>query len=98
MQKVEKNNEKLTIRNEDDKKKLIIRINKIIGQMEGVKKMIESGRYCEDILIQLAAIEKSTKSVATIVFENHMHTCVVEGIKEGNLDKVDEIVELFRRF
>ena len=98
MQKVEKNNEKLTIRNEDDKKKLIIRINKIIGQMEGVKKMIESDRYCEDILIQLAAIEKSTKSVATIVFENHMHTCVVEGIKEGNLDKVDEIVELFRRF
>ena len=60
--------------------------------------MIEDDRYCKDILVQLSAIEKSVKSLASLIFDNHMHSCVVEGVKNGDETKIDEIVDLFRRF
>lgn len=90
--------EKKVIRSEEDKKNLINRINRILGQLDGVKKMIENDRYCPDILIQLASIEKSIKSLSSIILDNHMHSCVLKGIKEGDESKIDEIIDLFRRF
>lgn len=89
---------KTKIRSEGDKKALSIRINKIIGQMNGIKKMVDDDRYCDDILIQLAAIDKSVKSLANVILDNHMHSCLIENIKDGNYDVVDEIVDLFKRF
>ncbi len=90
--------EKKVIRSEEDKKNLINRINRILGQVDGVKKMIENDRYCPDILIQLASIEKSIKSLSSIILDNHMHSCVIKGIKDGDESKIDEIIDLFRRF
>lgn len=90
--------EKKVIRSEEDKKSLINRINRILGQVDGVKKMIENDRYCPDILIQLASIEKSIKSLSSIILDNHMHSCVIKGIKDGDESKIDEIIDLFRRF
>ena len=89
---------KKTIRSEEDKKALIIRLNRLIGQMNGIKKMIEEDRYCDDVLIQLAAVDKGIKSISSVILDKHIHSCVVESIKEGNIEVVDEIVELFRRF
>lgn len=89
---------KVKIRNEEDKKLLINRINRIVGQMNGVKKMIEDNRYCDDVLIQLSAIDKSIKSLANTILEEHIHTCVVNDVKEGKFETLDEIVELFKRF
>lgn len=85
-------------RTEEEKAKLNTRINKIIGQMNGIKNMIDSDRYCDDILIQLAAIDKSIKSLANVILNNHMHTCLVKDINNGNYEVIDEIVELFKRF
>ena len=65
---------KKTKRSDEDKNKLVTRINKLIGQMNGIKKMIEDDRYCDDILIQLSAIDKSIKSLANVILDNHMHT------------------------
>ena len=89
---------KKKIRTEEEKKSLNIRLNKIIGQMNGIKKMIDEDRYCDDILIQLAAIEKSVKSLSTVILDNHMRTCLVKSIQNGDLTVVDEIVDLFKRF
>ena len=91
-------NNKQTIRSEEDKKALIIRINKLIGQMNGIKKMIEDDRYCDDILIQLSAVDKAIKSLASIILDKHIHSCVIESIQNGNTEIVDEIVDMFRRF
>lgn len=85
-------------RNEKDKKLLINRINRLIGQMNGIKKMIEEDRYCDDVLIQLSAVDKSIKSMANLILDDHLHTCLVKDIKEGNIESLDEIVDLFRRF
>lgn len=89
---------KTTVRSEEEKKTVSARINRIAGQLNGVKKMIEEDRYCEDILIQLAAVDKAVRSLSAVLLERHLHTCVVENVKAGNEDVVDELADLFRRF
>lgn len=90
--------EKKTIREDDLKTDLTKRLNRIIGQMNGVKKMVDSDRYCADILIQLSAIDRSIKSLSNKILENHMHHCVSEGIKEGKDEMIDEVLDLIKRF
>ncbi len=90
--------EKTKIRSTEEKKSLITRVNKITGQMNGIKNMIESDRYCDDILIQLSAIDKSIKSLANVILESHMHSCLINDIKNDKYEVIDEIVELFKRF
>lgn len=89
---------KKTYRPLDVKKKITSRLNRIEGQINGVKKMIDNDRYCDDVLIQLSAIDKAVKSLANYILENHMYTCVIENIEKDNLDIIDEVVRLFRRF
>lgn len=89
---------KKTKRSDEDKNKLVTRINKLIGQMNGIKKMIEDDSYCDDILIQLSAIDKSIKSLANVILDNHMHTCLIENIENGNYEVINEIIDLFKRF
>ena len=90
--------ERKTKRNAEDKKVLKTRLNRISGQINGVTKMIDEDRYCNDILIQLAAIASATKSVATLVIENHLRNCVKKQLDVSNAEVVDEVVELFKRF
>lgn len=87
---------KKTERNEEEKKQLISRINRIDGQLDGIKKMIESDEYCNDILIQIVAAEKSLKSLANLMFENHIYRCISDDIKSEEV--VDELTSLFKRF
>ncbi len=89
---------KKTKRSEEEKKKLNNRLNRIEGQVRGVKKMIEEDRYCDDVLIQLSAIDKSIKSLANHILENHMYSCVLNDLEKGNYEIIDEVVNLFRRF
>ncbi len=90
--------ERKKMRSEEEKRSLKARINRIAGQMAGVGRMVEEDRYCADILIQLVAIEKAVKSLSCLVLEEHMHSCLVESVKSGELAAVDEIVDLFRKF
>ncbi len=89
---------KKTERNDKEKKQLLSRINRISGQVNGIKKMIDEDDYCNDILIQIVAAEKSLKSLANIMFENHIYRCVSNDLKKGNMEVVDELTSLFKRF
>lgn len=89
---------KKTYRNNDEKKTINNRLNRIEGQIRGIKKMIDEDRYCDDVLIQLSAVDKSIKSLANHILENHMYNCVLNDIDKGNLEIIDEVVNLFRRF
>lgn len=73
------------------------RLNRILGQLGGIKSMIDDDRYCGDILIQIAAVEKALQGVGYIVLQNHMETCVIENIKQGNNEIIDETVELIKK-
>ena len=74
------------------------RLNRAIGQLGGVKAMIDDNRYCDDVLTQLAAAERAVHRVSELVLENHLHTCVVEQVRQGNDDIVDEAMQLIHRF
>ncbi len=85
-------------RSEEERKAIINRLNRIAGQVNGIVRMVEEDRYCDDVLIQLSAVDKAIKALADMMLDAHMHTCLVEHIKAGDLSAVDEVVDLFRRF
>lgn len=87
-----------TYRGEIEKKRLVNRLNRIEGQLRGIKKMIMEDVYCNDVLIQLSAVENSIKSLSNNVLENHLYSCVSKDLEEGNLDTIDELISLFKRF
>ncbi len=74
------------------------RLNRIIGQLNGVKGMIDDNRYCGDVLTQLAAAESGLRSVSRLMLENHLETCVVEKIQAGDTEVIDEVMTLMKRF
>lgn len=89
---------KKTHRSAETKKNLINRLNRINGQVNGVKKMIEEDSYCNDILIQLSAIKNSVQSLSNELLDSHLRTCITKDLQKGKLDTVDEVVNLFKKF
>ncbi len=89
---------KATPRGDEFQEGLQKRLNRAIGQLGGVKAMIDDNRYCGDVLLQLAAAEKAIHRVSELVLENHLHTCVVEQVRQGNEEVVDEAMDLIRKF
>lgn len=89
---------KATPRDEKFQANLQNRLNRAIGQLKGVKAMLDDNRYCGDVLMQLAAAEKAVHRVSELILENHLHTCVVEQVRQGNDEVVDEAMGLIRKF
>ncbi len=89
--------QKKTPRQEGELKRLKNRLNRIVGQMNGIGKMLDENRYCGDILIQIAAVESALQSFGYEIFKEHMESCVVEEIQKGNTAVVDEAVELMKK-
>ncbi|MBR5827048.1 MAG: metal-sensing transcriptional repressor [Clostridia bacterium] len=89
---------KKTKRSPDEKKLIINRLNRISGQINGITKMIENDAYCNDVLVQLSAVKSSVKSLSTLILENHLYTCVTRDLENGDLDTIDELISLFKRF
>ena len=88
---------KHTPRSEEAKKKLTNRLNRVIGQLGGIKRMVEEDRYCGDILMQVAAVESALQALGYVMLQDHMETCVVEEIQNGNTAIVDEAIELVKK-
>ncbi len=82
-------------RSAEEKKNLTRRLNIIEGQVRGVKDMILDDRYCDEVLIQISAINKSLKSLGTEVLKNHLQTCIVDELKKDNLSAIDDVINLF---
>ena len=95
---MEKSIKKKTIRSNEEKKKIINRLNRIKGQINGIEKMADSDCYCNDLLIQVVAAEKSLKSLANFILENHLYKCVAEDLEKGDFQIIDELISLFKRF
>ena len=89
---------KQTHRTKEEKKIVNDRLNRIEGQIKGIKKMIDEDRYCNDILIQLSAIESSIKSLSMHILENHLYSCITDSIEKNDTEVIDELMSLFKRF
>lgn len=89
--------QKATPREERELKQLKNRLNRIMGQLNGIGRMLEENRYCGDILTQVAAVESALQAFGYLILQDHMETCVVEEIRKGNTAIVDEAVELMKK-
>ena len=87
-----------TYRDNEEKKIICNRINRIEGQLRGINKMIEKDAYCNDVLVQLSAVENSVKSLSNHILEKHLYTCVANDIEKGNVEVIDELISLFKKF
>ena len=81
-------------RTEEETKLMINRLNRIEGQVRGIRRMVENNAYCPDILIQVSAITAALNSFNKKLLANHIETCVAENIREGNDDVIQELVNV----
>ena len=84
---------KTTQRSDDQVKKLVNRLNRIEGQIRGIRGMVESGAYCNDILVQSAAVTAAISAFNRELLASHLHTCVLRDIRAGKDEVVDELME-----
>lgn len=83
---------KKTIRNPEEVKKLTNRLSRMEGQIRGIRAMLEEDAYCNDILIQSAAVTAAMNAFNRELIANHLRTCVARDLREGNDAVIDELV------
>ena len=88
---------KHTHRESDNKSKLVNRLNRLEGQIRGIKSMVEEDVYCDDILIQVAAVKSALDAFSSSLFEEHLKTCVVRDIKANNPEIIEEVLTTIKR-
>ena len=84
-------------RSEEEYKSLIHRLNRIEGQIRGIRGMVERSAYCPDILIQSAAVTAAMNAFSRELLSNHIRTCVVKDIQAGNEEVIDELVTTLQK-
>ena len=88
---------KKTHREEKEYKLLINRLNRIEGQVRGVRSMLENDAYCTDILIQVSAIQAALNAFNRELLSNHIHTCVADNIRAGDDSVIDELTATLQK-
>lgn len=79
-------------RSPDERQKLVHRLHRIEGQVRGLTRMLEEDAYCVDLLTQSASVVAAMQAFQRQLLEAHLHSCVVEGIREGRDEVVDELL------
>lgn len=84
--------EKMTTRSDEERRKLIHRLNRIEGQIRGIRGMVEKDAYCADILVQSAAVNAAVNAFNKELLANHIRGCVARDIRDGKDEVIDELV------
>ncbi|MBR2600379.1 MAG: metal-sensing transcriptional repressor [Erysipelotrichaceae bacterium] len=84
-------------RSEEEIKSLTTRLNKIEGQIRGINKMITEDRYCVDILMQVSSVQSALNAFNKELLSSHIKSCVVDDIRNGRDEAVDELCELLKK-
>ena len=85
-------------RSEEEYKCLVHRLNRIEGQIRGIRRMLDKSAYCPDILTQVAAVNAALSAFGRELLSNHIRTCVVEDVRAGKEDAVDELLTTLQKF
>lgn len=88
---------KIKERSEKEYKDLIHRLNRIEGQIRGIRGMVEKDIYCPEILVQVAAANAALNSFNKVLLANHIRTCVAQDIREGREETIDELVTILQK-
>lgn len=84
-------------RTEEEYKHLITRLNRIEGQIRGIRGMVEAGAYCPDILVQAAAVNAAINAFNKELLASHIRTCVAQDIRDGKDQVIDELVTTLQK-
>ena len=84
-------------REEKEYRSLVNRLNRIEGQIRGIKGMLENDAYCTDILIQVSAVSAALNAFNKELLSSHIHTCVAENIRQGDDSVIDELVATLQK-
>ena len=84
-------------RSPEEYKRLIHRLNRIEGQIRGIRTMVENGAYCPDILVQSAAVNAAVNAFNKELLASHVRTCVAQDIREGREETTDELVSTLQK-
>ena len=85
-------------RSEEEYKRLVNRLSRIEGQIRGIKGMLDKNAYCPDILTQVAAVNAALNAFGRELLSSHIRTCVVEDVRAGKEDTVDELLVTLQKF
>lgn len=86
-----------TMRSEEQKKKLLNRLKRIEGQVRGIQNLIEQNAYCNDVLIQSAAVNAAMNAFNRELLASHIRSCVARDIREGKGEVIDELVATLQK-
>ena len=89
--------ERTKARTQEEKKRLMNRLNRIEGQIRGIRGMLDRDVYCADILTQAAAANAALNAFCRELLSSHVHSCVVEDIRAGRDGTVDELMVIFQK-
>ena len=88
---------KTKVRSEEELKSLTHRLSRIEGQVRGIKEMLQRDTYCPDILVQVSAVNAALNSFSKELLASHIHTCVADGIRQGDNEVIDELVGVLHK-
>ena len=89
--------QKKTMRTEEERRKLVNRLKRVEGQIRGIIGMLENDAYCNDILIQSAAVNAAVNAFNKELLASHIRTCVAHDIREGNDETIDELLKTLQK-
>lgn len=82
----------------ENTKAVLNRLSKAIGHLESIKKMVESGRDCSEVLIQLSAVKSAINNTGKVILQDHIQHCLVDAIESGDMQEIEELNRAIDRF
>lgn len=82
----------------ENQKAVLNRLSRAIGHLEKVKRMVEAGEDCSNVLVQLAAVRSALDNTGKVILKDHLRHCLVEAVAEGDQEAIDSICKVIDRF
>ena len=82
----------------ENTKAVINRLSRAIGHLESIRRMVEEGRDCSEVLIQLSAVKSALNNTGTIILQDHIEHCIVDAVEHGDKDAIKELERAIDRF
>lgn len=79
-------------------KAVLNRMSRIIGHMEAIKTMVEDGRDCAEVLVQISAVRSALNGVGKVILKDHIEHCIVDAVKENDVETIDELKKAIDKF
>ena len=79
-------------------KAVVNRLARVIGHLESVKRMVEDGRDCGDVLVQLAAVKSALNNVGKVILQDHIRTCIVDAVVHDEEEAIDDLCSAIDKF